>query len=225
MSNIFTASIGKKLIMSVSGLFLILFLLLHLFLNVLLVVGQDSYNVAAHFMATNPFIKVMEPILAIGFIVHIIYASVLTLQNQSARPDKYQVLNQGGNASWASRNMYILGGTVFIFLVIHIANFYTKIKFGGEGALQVFTSSTGVEMHDTYSLVVNQFQIWWYVIIYAIGGILLGFHLSHGFWSAFQTIGWSSIVWRKRLETIGLIYAIIVGGGFALIPLYVLLVH
>lgn len=211
--------------MSVSGLFLILFLLLHLFLNVLLIVGQDSYNVAAHFMATNPFIKVMEPILALGFIVHIIYASVLTLQNQSARPDKYKVLNQGENASWASRNMYILGGTVLIFLVIHIANFYTKIKFGGEGALQVFTSSTGIKMHDTYSLVVNQFHIWWYVIIYAIGGIVLGYHLSHGFWSSFQTIGWSNIVWRKRLETIGLIYAILVGGGFAFIPLYVLLVQ
>ena len=131
MSNFLTSSIGKKVIMSLSGLFLISFLCVHLALNLLLIFDNSGalFNQGAHFMATNPIIKIIEPILAIGFIIHIIWASVLTLQNQKARPVKYALRNQSQNATWASRNMYILGAMVLIFLVIHLYNFWWNIKF------------------------------------------------------------------------------------------------
>jgi succinate dehydrogenase / fumarate reductase, cytochrome b subunit len=222
MGNIFSASIGRKLIMSISGLFLVIFLLVHLTVNLFMLIGADAYNIAAHFMVSNPVIKIMEPLLAIGFVVHIIYASILTLQNQKARPEKYSDRNAANSSSWQSRNMYILGATVLTFMVIHIINFYLKIKFGGEGAPEEVLID-GVHMHDTYSLVVAKFEIWWYVVIYITGAILLGLHLSHGFWSAFQSIGMSNGPWRTRLSVIGKVYAIVIAGGFAIIPLYFLL--
>ncbi len=222
MSSIFSASIGKKLIMSISGLFLIVFLLVHLTINLLLLIGPDAYNAGAHFMATNPAIKIMEPLLVLGFIIHIIYASVLTLQNQKARPESYNTVNQSNSSSWPSRNMYILGGTVLVFLVIHIINFYWKIKvLGGHDIPMVDVH--GVEMHDTYWLVTGLFKIWWYDIIYVIGAVFLGLHLSHAFWSAFQTLGLSNIVWKKRLNVIGKIYTFLIAIGFAIIPLYFLI--
>ncbi len=222
MGNIFSASIGRKLIMSISGLFLIVFLLVHLTVNLFLLVGADAYNVAAHFMVTNPVIKIMEPLLGIGFIVHIIYASILTLKNQSARPQKYDTKNASNSSSWQSRNMYILGATVLSFLVLHIINFYLKLKFGGEGAVEE-TIVDGVHMHDTYSLVVAKFEIWWYVAIYVTGSVLLGLHLAHGFWSAFQSLGLSNGPWRTRLSVAGKIYAVVIAGGFSIIPLFFLL--
>ena len=221
MSNIFSASLGKKLIMSISGLFLILFLLVHLIINLFLLIGEEPFNLGAHFMATNPLIKIVEPILALGFIIHIIYASILTLQNQKARPDKYDSIDQSESSSWSSRNMYILGGTVFTFLVIHIINFYWKIKFGGEDALESVTYD-GISMHNTYLLVSSLFRVWWFDLIYIIGAVFLGLHLSHGFWSSFQTIGLSNDRCRKGISLFGNIYAIIIAAGFSIIPLYFL---
>jgi len=206
MSSIFNTSVGKKLIMSISGLFLIVFLLVHLSVNLLLLVGDEAFNIGANFMGTNPAIRIIEPLLAFGFIFHIFYASLLTLQNQKARPSNYNTVNQSNSSSWSSRNMYILGGTVLTFLVIHIINFYWKIKFGGENALEHVTVD-GVEMHNSYLLVSSLFQTWWYDAIYIIGAIFLGLHLSHAFWSAFQTLGFSNIKWRRILGIIGNIYA------------------
>ncbi|MEA3446142.1 MAG: succinate dehydrogenase cytochrome b subunit [Bacteroidota bacterium] len=222
MSSIFSASIGKKLIMSISGLFLIVFLLVHLGLNLLLIVGPDAFNAGAHFMATNPAIKIIEPVLALGFIIHILYASILTLQNQKARPVNYDTVNQSKSSTWASRNMYILGGLVLIFLVIHIINFYWKIKVLGGHELSS-TTIDGVEMHDTYLLVAGLFKQWWFDAIYVVGSIFLGLHLSHSFWSAFQTLGLSNIIWRKRLEVAGKIYTYLIAIGFSIIPLYFLI--
>jgi len=219
MSNLFSASIGKKLIMSISGLFLILFLLIHLIVNLMILVGPDAYNAAAHFMATNPMIKIIEPLLAVGFIIHILYASMLTIQNRNARPEKYAVRNDSESSAWASRNMYVLGALILTFLVLHIADFYIKLKFGGDVAE---TNLNGTMTHDTYSLVVEKFKIWWFSSIYIIATLFLGFHLSHGFWSSFQTIGLSNAKWRKRLSIIGFIYAIIIAVGFSILPLYVL---
>ena len=222
MSNIFSASIGKKLIMSISGAFLMLFLLIHLIINLLLLFGEEAFNQGAHFMATNPAIKLIEPLLAVGFIIHIIYASILTLQNQKARPDSYKTVDQSNSSSWASRNMYILGGTVLTFLVIHIINFYWKIKFGGGHALEEVIYD-GVAMHNTYILVASLFEIWWYDLIYVIGAIFLGLHLSHGFWSAFQSVGLSNDKCRKGISSFGMLYAILIGFGFSIIPIYFLI--
>jgi succinate dehydrogenase / fumarate reductase, cytochrome b subunit len=223
MNGIFSSSLGKKLIMSITGLFLMMFLLVHLTVNLMLLFGDGKlFNFAANFMATNPLIEVVEPVLAIGFIVHIIYASIITLLNRRTRPMGYAETNSNGVTSWASKNMYILGGTIFIFLVIHLTNFFWKIQFGEVATLSYDNGLT--QMADTYSLVSGLFiTYWWYNLIYIAGALLLGFHLSHGFWSAFQTLGWNNKIWIKRLEVIAYIYAIIIATGFTIIPLYFLI--
>lgn len=221
MSNFLTSSIGKKIFMSITGLFLIMFLFVHLGLNLLLLVGEETFNQAAHFMATNPVMHIMEPVLAAGFIVHIIYATILTLQNQNARPVGYERTSQGSNCSWSSRNMYILGGLVLVFLGLHIMHFFYYIKFDKMQDLQVVYD--GVKMDNAYALVTSLLELPLYAILYVAGAILLGLHMSHGFWSAFQTIGWSNDVWRKRLNVVGGLIALIFGLGFSIIPLYFLI--
>ncbi len=220
MSKFFTSSIGQKFFMSITGLFLMMFLCVHLTVNSLLLFGDgELFNEAANFMSSNPLMKVIEPILGIGFILHIIYASYITLKNRMARPQGYKVSSKT-KISWASNNMFILGGLVFIFLVIHLANFFWKIKFGTVNAIMV----EGKELHDVYGLVAGLFKgWWWYDVLYILGSIFLFFHLTHGFWSAFQTIGWNNEKWLCRLKTISYIYAIIIAGGFAFIPLYFLI--
>ena len=223
MSNFLTSSIGKKVIMSLSGLFLISFLCVHLALNLLLIFDNSGalFNQGAHFMATIPIIKIIEPILAIGFIIHIIWASVLTLQNQKARPVKYALRNQSQNATWASRNKYILGAMVLIFLVIHLYNFWWNIKFPSLGTPLSAITVGGVEMEDTYTLVSSLFESSIvYCLIYILGAVLVGLHITHGFWSAFQTIGFSNDIWRKRLECLAYFFAIVFAVGFSIIPLY-----
>lgn len=225
MSNFLTSSIGKKIILSLSGLFLIAFLCVHLALNLLLIVDNSGelFNIGAHFMATNPIIKIMEPILAIGFILHIVLASILTLQNRSARPIKYDRRSQAGNCTWSSRNMYILGGLVLIFLCVHLWNFWWKIKFAGDPLLTEI-SVDGTAMENTYALVAGLFKSSViYCLLYILGGIFLGLHLTHGFWSAFQSIGFSNQIWRKRLECVAKIFAFIIAAGFSIIPLYFML--
>lgn len=220
MANIFSSTIGKKVIMSLSGLFLIIFLLVHLSVNLTMLVSSDLYNEAAHFMATNPFIKVMEPMLALGFFVHVLYALVLTLHNMKSRPVAYAVKNESNSSTWSSRNMLVLGAFLLTFMAIHIVNFWWKMKISGEiGSVVV----NGVEMHDSFALVTSLFKCWQYVVLYIISFVLLGLHLVHGFWSAFQTIGMNNNKWFKRLKCAGTIYAVVVVLGFTIIPVYFLL--
>ncbi len=220
MSNFFTSSVGKKFIMSVSGIFLMLFLIVHLTVNSLLMVGPDAFNSAAHFMTSNQFIMILEPILGLGFVVHIIYSGYITLQNQRLRPVKYNKINRTKSTTWPSRNMFILGGLVLIFLVIHLSNFFWKVKFGHLPTTMV----DGVEMKNLYDLVSELFiKWWWYDVIYILGAVFLGLHLSHGFWAAFQSLGWDNDLWRKRLKAIAYIFAVIMAAGFATIPLYFLI--
>ena len=197
-----------------------LFLIVHLTINSLLLFGDGTlFNQAANFMGSNPVMKVIEPILALGFILHIIYAAYITLKNMKARPKGYKVTTKT-KASWASKNMFVLGTLIFIFLVIHLANFFWKVKFGTIETIMV----EGKELHDVYALVAGLFKgWWWYDVIYIVGVIFLFLHLTHGFWSAFQTIGWDNEKWMPRLKVIGYIYSIIICGGFAFIPLYFLI--
>ena len=220
MTKFFTSSVGQKFFMSITGLFLMVFLMVHLTINSLLLFGDGTlFNEAANFMSSNPIMKVIEPILALGFILHIMYASYITLKNMKARPQGYKVASKT-KASWASKNMFVLGALVFIFLAIHLANFFWKIKFGTVEAITV----EGQELHNVYALVAGLFKgWWWYNVLYMLGAIFLFFHLTHGFWSAFQTIGWNNEKWICRFKTIGYIYAIIIAGGFTIIPLYFLI--
>lgn len=222
MSKFLTASIGRKFIMSVSGIFLMVFIAVHLGVNLLLVFDDsgDLFNQGAHFMATNPLIKVMEPILGLGFIIHILWSFMLEYQNWKARPVKYAKKNMSGASSWASRNMLILGSLVLVFLIIHIVDFFVKIKFTGDPSLTEILVA-GEHMENTYALVSGAFMSSTALcILYIIGGILLGLHLSHGFWSSFQTLGLNNKFWLKRWQIIAQIYAVVVALGFAIIPLY-----
>jgi len=225
MSNFLSASIGRKVFMSLTGLFLISFLTLHLTLNLLLIFDDTGvlFNQAAYFMATNPLIKLMEPILALGFIIHIIWAGWITLDNMRARPQGYASGDQLLKWWAPSKNMFILGGMILVFLVLHIFNFWVKLKLTGDPTLSKPTG-TGIEMHNTYELVKTLFVNFpLYDVLYVIGGILVGLHLSHGFWSAFQTIGLSNINWMKRLKCLANLIGIIFAVGFSTIPIYFLL--
>ena len=230
MSNLLTASIGRKLLMSVSGLFLILFLFVHLILNSFLLLdgcmgfetGQ-MFNAGVHFMGTNPLIKVIEPTLALGFIVHIIYSLILTLQNMKARgPQTYASGKKTTGVEFASLNMFPLGLAIFAFLMIHLFNFYMKMKGfiaweGGEVEFPFFGAMAKGE--NAYVLVNETFQSLPIVLLYIVGSVALAFHLAHGFWSAFQTIGWNNATWMPRLKFISNAVAIILGGGFSIIAL------
>ena len=225
MSNFLSASIGRKVFMSLTGLFLISFLSLHLTLNLLLIFDDTGvlFNQAAYFMATNPMIKIMEPILALGFIIHIIWAGWITLDNMRARPQGYASGDQLLKWWAPSKNMFILGGMILVFLILHIFNFWVKLKITGDPHLSKPTG-TGIEMHNTYELVKTLFVNFpLYDVLYVIGGILVGLHLSHGFWSAFQTIGLSNINWMKRLKCLANLIGIIFAVGFSAIPIYFLL--
>lgn len=215
MSSFLSSSIGKKLIMSLSGLFLVLFILVHLILNSFLMFDStgELFNAGAHFMSIPVIRFGLQPVLAGGFIIHIIYAIVLTLQNMKARPQKYASQDLKESSTWSSRNMFVLGGLVLVFIAMHLMHFFIPIQITGLG-----------DFPTDYDLVVNVFTAgsmgMVYTGLYILGAILLGLHLAHGFWSAFQSVGLSNKLWRVRLEKVGYIYAIFVAVGFTIIPLY-----
>lgn len=224
MGKFLMASIGRKFLMSITGLFLVVFIGIHLTVNLLLIFdgSGELFNKGAHFMATNPMIKIMEPLLGLGFMIHIIWSFFLEYQNWKARPVKYAKRSPSDSSSWASRNMLVLGALVLVFLILHLMDFYWIIKFD-KGSMNLVTID-GVEMHNTYKLVSELFITKpVYDVLYIIGGVLLGIHLTHGFWSAFQTLGLSNKYWMKRLQFLAKIYAVIVAVGFSVIPLYFLI--
>ena len=215
MANIFTSSIGKKLIMSISGLFLIIFLLLHMTINLFSVI--DSFNgtygsadglfqAGCDFMAL-PIVTVMVPVLALGFIIHIIYAGYLTMCNIQSRGGykRYEVASKAKTEAWASKNMFALGIIVLGILAFHLTHFWADMQ------LKEFMGS---EAENPYLLLNMTFGQWWVLVIYIIWFGALWFHLTHGFWSAFQTIGWSNDIWVKRLNVIGYIFATLIFLGF-----------
>ena len=202
------SSITKKLIMSISGLFLILFMLLHTTINTFAVVdffkgtwgeaaGEGWYASGCWFMAT-PVIDIMVPILALGFIVHIVYAGILTYGNMKARgPQRYAVAHQGKSESWASKNMLVLGVIVLGVVFFHMSHFWAKMQY-----VEWFEGAH-VAPESVYDLLTATFSQWWMVAIYIVWFAALWFNLTHGFWSALQTIGWSNKVWEKRLMCAG----------------------
>ncbi len=206
------SSITKKLIMSISGLFLILFLLLHTTINFFAVVdaikgtwgapaGEGWYASGCWFMAT-PVIDIMVPVLALGFIVHIVYAGILTYGNFKARgTERYAVANKTKAESWASKNMLVLGVIVLGVIGIHMSHFWAEMQY-----VEWFKGDH-VAPESVYTLMEITFGKLWMVALYIVWFAALWFHLTHGFWSALQTIGWSNKVWEKRLMCAGKILA------------------
>jgi len=219
MINIFNSSIGKKLMVALAGIFLILFLLVHLGINLTLILTESSkpFNVAAHFMGTNIIIKVFELILFTAFLLHIIYVLILQIQNWIARPKRYKIPNYS-QISFFSKFMIWLGGIILIFLVIHLTDFYFKSKFGH---LEEITYDNIRYYTDLSSLVIQKFHIPGIVIFYIACFLILGFHLWHGFHSAFQTLGLNHKVYTPVIKKLGMVYTILLVSGFTIIPLVI----
>lgn len=219
MSNIFKFSVGKKLIMSLAGLFLISFLAIHLGINLLLIFNDspESFNIAANFMATNPIIKVMEIVLFGGFLIHMIYGAIVSIQNMIARPVGYKVANNS-QLSFFSKYMFHTAVIITIFIILHLFDFYVKAKFlGAVGEVEY----DGQKYHDMATLVISRFQIWWVDVVYIVALLGLGFHLHHGFQSAFQTIGLNHPVYTPIIKGLGVLYSVAVTLGFIAIPIVV----
>ena len=218
MSSIFTSSIGKKFLMSLAGLFLITFLLVHLGVNLLVILVDDPmvFNKAAHFMASNIVIKVFEILLFGGFLLHIIYALILQIQNWLARPKRYSKGNKSDTSPF-SRWMIHTAIIVLTFIVLHLIDFYFKAKFGHMAEIEY----DGQTYHNMATMVVEKFQIGAFVLIYIFAFLFLGFHLIHGFQSAFKTLGLNNKTYTPIIQVLGILYTIVVVGGFTAIPLVI----
>ncbi len=210
MNKILFSAVSKKFVMALAGLFLLIFLPVHLGINLMLLRSDpEPFNSAAHFMATFPLVKVVEILLFLTIIVHITYGLLLQVQNWLSRPVGYSVRNKSETSAF-SRFMIWTGGSVLIFLVIHFFNFYF-IKLGiVEGDPENF-----------YSVAYQLFNVPGYVILYWVCFLVLGLHLYHALQSAFQTLGLSNEFWTPLIKIISLIYAIAVPVGFAIIPLVI----
>lgn len=209
-AGIIKSSIARKFVMALTGLFLIVFLVTHLSANLLsLAPDPELFNEASHFMATNPFIQVMQYVLAAGFLIHIIMGIRLTQQNSGARSVKYVRNNAAANSSFASRSMIITGVLVLLFLVLHLKDYFWVLKFGDMAPY-----------NSDYELVVGLFSSPIYTAIYVVAFVLLGIHLSHGFQSAFQSLGARHPKYTPFVKGFGTWYSILVPAGFALVAIW-----
>ena len=215
---IFNSSIGKKFIQAVSGAFLILFLLLHSVINFfsaidsftgkfgsvavddkLFSAGDGLFKLGCDFMST-PVISLMVPILALGFVIHIAYGCWLTAKNMisSGGVKRYEVASKAATDSWAARNMFVLGIVILGIIVFHLFHFWAKMQM--PELLHI-----GTYEDNPYLLLTTVFGHWWVLLIYILWFVAIWFHLTHGFWSMFQTVGWDGSTWFKRVKVIGII--------------------
>ena len=213
------SSITKKLIMSISGLFLIVFLLLHMTINFFSVIDSVNgtygaadglFQAGCDFMAL-PFVTIMVPVLAAGFFVHIIYAFILSYGNFKARgTERYAVANKTKAESWAAKNMLVLGVVVLGIVAFHLNHFWADMQLA---------EWQGYHAASPYDLLNATFGSWIWVVIYIVWFVALGLHLCHGFWSAFQTIGLSNEKWEKRLTIIGYVFVAVIVLGFCAVAI------
>ncbi len=215
------SSIGKKLIMSISGLFLILFLVFHLCMNIVAVFSEEGYNMVCAFLGSNWYALAGTLVLAAGFVIHIIYAIILTLQNRKARGnDRYAVNARPKNVEWSSKNMFVLGVIVVGFLLLHFAQFWYKMMFAEiMGHHEVELGGAMVGTTEGAAFIKYYFSQLWIVIAYLAWYVGLWFHLTHGFWSALQTIGWNNTVWFNRWKAISDVFATLICLGFAFVTI------
>lgn len=218
MTTGITSSIGKKLLMSFAGIFLLLFLLVHMGVNMLIIIFDDPmvYNKVAHFMGTNILVKIFEIVLFGGFLLHMLYAIILQIQNWLARPKRHSMYNFS-NTSFFSKFMIHTAAIISVFLVIHMIDFYFKAKFGHAEEILY----EGIIYHDFASEVIHKFKVLPFVIFYLLSFLFLGFHLIHGFQSAFKTFGLLNNKYASFIHILSLIYTIIVVAGFSVIPLLI----
>jgi succinate dehydrogenase / fumarate reductase cytochrome b subunit len=219
-TSLFSSTLGKKLLMALTGLFLILFLLIHLIGNLQLLKsdGGQAFNIYARFMTTNPLIMTVSYLNYAAILLHVGWALFLTIRNRAARGSQGYAVNKNSSA-WTSRNMGILGTLVLIFLVIHLKGFWAEMHWGAI----TYKNYDGVEVKDLYLVVDEAYQSLVYVGIYVFSMGALAFHLWHGFTSAFQTLGMNHMKYNPMIRFIGKGFAIIVPALFALIPIWMYL--
>ena len=213
LKSFFTASIGKKFAMGLTGLFLITFLIVHAGVNSSIFVNDngDTFNTAAHFMSHNWVLRIMELGLFAGLLLHIIQGLLLWKQNNAARPVKYERSDANKNSKWYSRSMGLLGTLLLFFLIIHISKFFVGTKIALYGS--------GDEEHNLYASMKEEFSKWWVVVIYIAGVTSLFWHLLHGFGSAFLTLGIYHQRYTPIIKSIGIGYTIIICLLFVSMPL------
>ena len=224
-SEFFTSSVGKKLVMALTGLFLILFLVVHVGLNACIWVPDqgETFNKAAHFMGSMIVPRILEIGLFVVFIIHIVQAYALTVKNQRLRKVGYAVSYGNRGSKWYSRSMGLLGTLILLFLIMHLYHFWTPSRFGGIASvhdLEPVTYQNSAEMHNLYHEMVKVFTGNPLVIIlYVLGCISLAYHLMHGFQSAFRTLGVSNSRYITLLRATGYGFSIIVSLAFAMMPI------
>ncbi|MHB1048977.1 MAG: succinate dehydrogenase cytochrome b subunit [Bacteroidota bacterium] len=203
------SSVGKKLLMSLTGIFLAIFLIVHLAGNLLVLRpdGGAMFNAYAHFMGGNPLIRTLEIGLFLFILIHIVNGIRIWYQNRKARGKQYEVYKLEENTTVQSRMMAISASLVLLFLVVHLRKFWIPARFEAE--------------QDMATLVLTTFRDPFYVVFYLAALIVLGYHLRHGFLSAFQTLGWKTKRYSSIIEFIAVLFWLVIPIGFAIIPLYI----
>ncbi len=221
----FNSSIGKKITMALTGLFLISFLIVHCFINSMIFFddGGETFNHWGHFMGSNLIIRTMELGLFAFLILHIVQGLILWKQNTSARPIGYAVNKRSRNSKWYSRSMGLLGTLILMFLVMHLYHFWLPSRFGGFANVKVLQTATlhgysDQEAHNLYIAMQEIFKVWWVVVLYVLGVLSLCWHLLHGFQSAFQTFGLNNKRYTPLIKGIGVVYSVVICLLFALMP-------
>ena len=192
------SSIGRKFVMALTGLCLVLFVTFHCLMNGVAIFWPDGYNAVCAFLGANWYALVASMGLAALFIIHICYALWLTIQNRKARGnDRYDVVRKPAQVEWASQNMLVLGIVVIAFLVVNLIQFWAKMQLAEIMGVHEPDPQNGIYFINV------AFSCIWTPIIYIIGFIALWFHMNHGFWSMFQSCGWDNDTWLPRLKAIG----------------------
>lgn len=192
------SSIGRKLVMAITGACLLLFVTFHALMNGVAIFSPAGYNAICAFLGANWYALVASMGLAALFIIHIIYAVWLTLQNRKARGnDRYNVVSKPPQVEWASQNMLVLGIVIVAFLVLHMIQFWAKMQLAEIMGIHDPNPADGMYFIDA------AFKCWITPVVYIIGFVALWFHMTHGFWSMFQSAGWDNDTWLPRLKCIG----------------------
>ena len=211
------SSIGRKVVMSVTGIALILFLTFHGCMNMLALFSEEGYNMICEFLGANWYAVVATLGLAALAVIHIVYAFILTAQNRTARGDnRYEVATtvNAGKVEWASKNMLVLGIIVVIGLLLHLYNFWYNMMFA-----ELVGAMPAISPTDGFGWIKETFSNPVFVVLYVIWLVAIWFHLSHGFWSAMQTLGVNGKIWFKRWKVIGLIYVTVLMALFLIVVL------
>lgn len=217
-SQFFTSSVGKKITMALSGIFLILFLIVHVSVNATIWAndGGVMFNKAAHFLGATVVPRVLEIGLFVFILIHIIQGIVLEIQNRSKRGTGYAVKMGSKGSAWYSRSMGVLGSLILVFLVIHLIDFWIPSRFGG----LTETLIDGKAYHDLYGEMEYKFTTFpWISVIYILGVLSLFWHLIHGFQSAFRTLGLTNHKYISLLKVTGIIFSVIVCAAFIMMPI------